>query len=298
LAAFVLAGCATPLQRAASQGHVDQVASLLKASPKPVQDDIGNALIQASMNGRDDAVRTLLDAGADVDFPNYSTGWSPLPAAAAHLHPNTVKLLLSRGAKASGVPEFLDKYGWPAGAQLLRESVRGGGAGLVERRRVRASEDRQEEIRIAEQAGDTAQAAGDRRKAFDAYAAALSGAWSDDEASVRVRSKFMPLVAARQDLPSPPEEARRRMVRAKALLKDAQDSGGYDRAGAEMMLAIAAAPWWADAYYNLGLVQEKSGYRDDAMSNLKLYLLANPQAPDVRVVQDKIYALEVRGEKQ
>lgn len=121
---FVLAGCATPLQRAASQGHADRLAVLLKASPKPAKDDIGNALIQASMNGRDDAVRTLLDAGADVDFPNYKTGWSPLSTAAAHLHPSTVKLLLSRGAKTTGLPEFLDQYGWPAGAQLLRDIAR------------------------------------------------------------------------------------------------------------------------------------------------------------------------------
>ena len=87
------------------------------------------------------------------------------------------------------------------------------------------------------------------------------------------------------------------MVRSKAAVKESQDFESYDLAANEMMQAIGVAPWWSTAYYNLALLQEKQGYVDDAMRNFKLYVLANPNAPDARGVQDRIYALEMRLEK-
>ncbi len=120
-AAFLsFVGCATPLQRAAAGGRVDRVASILNTVPKPPAEDMGQALIAACMKGSDMVVTALLDAGADINFPNYKTGWTPIGAAAAHMHASTVKLLLSRGAQTADSLAVLDNYGWPNGAHLLR----------------------------------------------------------------------------------------------------------------------------------------------------------------------------------
>ncbi len=123
--AMLSAGCMSPLESAASGGRADQVSALLQAKPRPQDRDMGLALIQASKEGNDEIVKLLLDAGADADFGNQDTGWSPLTIAAANQHPSTVKLLLDRGAKSEGMPEFLDKYGHPDGARLLRRLASG-----------------------------------------------------------------------------------------------------------------------------------------------------------------------------
>jgi predicted TPR repeat methyltransferase len=107
----------------------------------------------------------------------------------------------------------------------------------------------------------------------------------------------MRLLATYRDVPQPSEEARRRMVRGKLLLKEAQGPLDADAAAQEIAKAIELAPWWWDAYYNLGIVSEKAGHFTDAIGCLKLYLLASPNGPDARAVQDKIYALELKAEK-
>jgi len=169
--------------------------------------------------------------------------------------------------------------------------------GVAERPRRYAPTERQQQIDQAEQEGDAA-AARDPRKAFAAYTRALSGPWSDDDTSRRVRAKYMKLIGDHPDyLPSVPEEARMHMVRAKAILKDSEDFAAYDQALGEMAAAIGSAPWWSDAYYNIALVAEKAGYVSSAIGALKFYLTANPRAADARTVQDKIYALEVRLER-
>lgn len=171
-------------------------------------------------------------------------------------------------------------------------------AGVVEvRETVLAPPERQEDIRRAERDGDAALESGNKAGAFRAYTASLTGAYSDDEASQRVRSKYMKLLASYGKVPEVPEEARRHMARAKAALKDAQGLDDYRQASEEMVRALEIAPWWSSLYYNIGLVAEKQGLLQDAIGCLKLYLLANPQSPDARAVQDKIYGLEMSVER-
>ena len=160
-----------------------------------------------------------------------------------------------------------------------------------------APADRLAVIHQAEQEGDQAQGSGQRAKAFAAYRRALEGGWSDDDASGRVREKLMKLVAKGVHLPEASAEAHRHSVRARTFLQDAHTAQDYDHAAGEYMAAIGAAPWQASNYYNLGLVQDQAGYLEDAMRNLKLYLVARPHAADAPSVQDKVYALEARIEK-
>lgn len=92
-----------------------------------------------------------------------------------------------------------------------------------------------------------------------------------------------------------PQEARRRMARGQAAVSAAQDAEGFGRAAEEYQAATVAAPWWADAYYNLGVIADKAGQYDLAMRSLKIYLAAGPD--DTAAVEDLIYKIEFRKEE-
>ena len=58
--------------------------------------------------------------------------------------------------------------------------------------------------------------------------------------------------------------------------------------------ALKIAPWWGDAYYNLGVAQELAEKYDEAEQAFNFYLLSNPGAAEKREVQDRIYALSAK----
>jgi len=90
-----------------------------------------------------------------------------------------------------------------------------------------------------------------------------------------------------------PEEAEKHMARGTAYAQKAADAAGYKKAINEFEAAANSAPWLALAYYNLGVVQEKAGMLAEALQNLNYYVMAAPDARNVRDVKNKIYALEV-----
>jgi tetratricopeptide (TPR) repeat protein len=103
-----------------------------------------------------------------------------------------------------------------------------------------------------------------------------------DEAVVRYRG-----AAAKPELP---EEVRRYMVQAEALVRS-QDP---DRASCLYVLALDLAPWWATGHYNLALYLAALDEFDGAIIEMKRYLALSPDAPDARAAQDKIYEWEVK----
>ena len=111
-----------------------------------------------------------------------------------------------------------------------------------------------------------------------------------------LRERIIKFVLTMKTAPTVPEDAERSMARGTAFAQKATDSTGYKRAIIEFESAANAAPWLAIAYYNLGVVQEKAGLYSDAIQNLKLYLLAAPDAKNARDVKNKIYGLEADAE--
>jgi tetratricopeptide (TPR) repeat protein len=111
-----------------------------------------------------------------------------------------------------------------------------------------------------------------------------------------LREKIIKTVTNMKQPPAVPEEAERNMARGTAFAQKASDNTGYRKAIMEFEAALNAAPWLALAYYNLGVVQEKSGLFNEAIQNLKFYLLAAPNAKNAREVKNKIYALEAEAE--
>jgi tetratricopeptide (TPR) repeat protein len=112
-----------------------------------------------------------------------------------------------------------------------------------------------------------------------------------------LREKIIKHVQAMKPAPAIPEEARKYMVRGKTAFKGAKETKDFNDAADEFQMAILAAPWLAEGYYNLGIVQDKAGQYTAAIDNLKLYVIAAPDASDVEKVKELIYEIEYRQEK-
>ena len=106
------------------------------------------------------------------------------------------------------------------------------------------------------------------------------------------REKIIKFVQTMNPAPVIPEEARKHFVEAGVLLKGASDKKGYELAIAEYRQALLVAPWWADAYFNLGAALELDGQYDEATNALNLYLETGPE--DARTAQDKIYEIDAK----
>ena len=141
--------------------------------------------------------------------------------------------------------------------------------------------------------GRQAEQAGKLRQALTYYVEALKV----DINNQKLREKIIKLVRKIQPPPALPDEARRFTVRGQTAIKEAKNISDYKEAILEFNKALRIAPWWADAYFNLAVAQEKAEQFAKAIRNLKLYLLAAPHAPDYQKVEDQIYALEYRMEK-
>ena len=150
-----------------------------------------------------------------------------------------------------------------------------------------------ENIAIAE----SAESEGRFRTALTHYVNALQSVSEGSSNDMELRKKVIRLAQKIQPPPEVPEKAHRYMARGTAFAEMANDKDGFQKAVKEFHAATRAAPWMADAYYNLGIVQDKSGLYKQAMQSLEFYLLAAPGAPDAREVRSLIYKIEVLKEE-
>lgn len=96
--------------------------------------------------------------------------------------------------------------------------------------------------------------------------------------------------AYREASPKPtlPEEARRFKVQAENAVNNKQ----FEDAADYYEQAIEIAPWWPESHFNRALVLGETKEYQQAIIEMKRYLLLVPNAPDARAVQDKIYVWE------
>lgn len=159
-----------------------------------------------------------------------------------------------------------------------------------------AEQARLAKIRAVEMAGDKAAQAGDPDAALVNYTEVLNLSQDRKDEDQRLREKIIRLVTSSKITPVIPEEARRHAVRAQALIK-AKQSAGFAQAVTELSSAMLLAPWWADGYYNLGLMREGAEDFTGAIRSLRLSLLAEPHSRDSGAIQNKIYQLEIFQEE-
>lgn len=113
-----------------------------------------------------------------------------------------------------------------------------------------------------------------------------------------LREKIIKLVQTMKPAPAMSEEAQKHLGRGQAAVEIAKTSEDFLLAISEFKKALRLAPWLANAYFNLAVVQEKAGQFNEAMQNYKLYLLAAPSASDAQDVKTRIYGLELKAERQ
>lgn len=92
------------------------------------------------------------------------------------------------------------------------------------------------------------------------------------------------------------DEARRHFDRGAAAVEMAKSPADYEAAITEFKQAISLAPEWADAYYNLGKVQEQAEKFGDAITSLGQYLRLSPNASDAEQVKTLINKLQYKAE--
>ncbi len=120
-------GAYTPLFLASQQGHAGVISALLKAGSDL---KLGNAngtlpLMVAAAAGKVDAVKVLVDAGADVNAKDGVRSQTPVMYAAAANRADVITLLASKGADLKATSKVSDL------ANLSREGLGFGGNPLV-----------------------------------------------------------------------------------------------------------------------------------------------------------------------
>lgn len=145
--------------------------------------------------------------------------------------------------------------------------------------------------------GEAAERAGRLREALTNYTTALQATTPGSDAEQRLLERAAAISSKVSPLPALPAEAERRLVRGQALVESARDADAFMRAAAEFRAALRAAPWLADAHYNLGIVLDKAQRFSEAIRSLKLSILAAPNAKDAGEAQRLIYRIEVRQEE-
>jgi tetratricopeptide (TPR) repeat protein len=147
-----------------------------------------------------------------------------------------------------------------------------------------------------EKAAEQAEREGKKADALEHYGKAYASL-ADRSREQSLWKKITALYRSLPTKPSPSDDARRLMIRGQAAVEMAKSAGDFDGAIREFQRAAAKAPFWPDAYYNLGMVQGKADRYDDAVQNLQKYLDLAPTASDAEEVKTLIYQFEYKKEK-
>jgi tetratricopeptide (TPR) repeat protein len=132
---------------------------------------------------------------------------------------------------------------------------------------------------------------GQYREALAELSEALKAA--DPQEAEQIQGALFGIARKSPSLSELPEEARKHTLRGEILIKE----GNFAQAAAELKKAIQLAPYTARLYYNLALIHAELKKYPEAIRNMKLYLQAVPDAPDVRAAKDEIIKWEFAMEK-
>jgi tetratricopeptide (TPR) repeat protein len=117
---------------------------------------------------------------------------------------------------------------------------------------------------------------------------------SQQQNNLMNRHLIIKLASELKPVPVIPEEARRHFVEGTAIVKAAKNPAQQALAAQSFTEALKIAPWWGDAYYNLGVAQELAEKYDEAEQAFNFYLLSKPSEMEKREVQDRIYGLSAK----
>ena len=136
----------------------------------------------------------------------------------------------------------------------------------------------------SEATADAAEKAGRYQEAFLAYLSAYQALPNPAPAAEerRLRERIIRVVSRLTTAPIVPQAALDHARRADQLLEAeavlGSTGGASSRSAEEQLLqALRIAPWWPEATFKLATVQQRLQRVDEALANLNLYKLADPQ---------------------
>lgn len=290
----------TPLMAAAHYGQNDMVSLMLDrgADINAVNFLDMTPLHQASYTGQDETVSLLIKRGAKVNVDNsvrfsYDVA-TPLACAAYFNNIKTVKLLVANGADINAPGSCNATPLWLAAIRGNLETVE---------YLVKSGADMN--VKINEQFGCPTKVSTPLKAAEYWKRAAVVKFLKDAEAGkVTIRktiaappedpaevAAFEAEAKRYRELavkPAFPEEARKYKAQAEFAFQQKR----FEDAVALYDKALKAAPWWPDGHFNRALILGEISRYEEAIREMKKYLLLAPDAADAGAAQDRIYQWE------
>ena len=145
---------------------------------------------------------------------------------------------------------------------------------------------------IAISAAQTTRPAATSRQSADVAArkqlAALLEEFREQPGDTDLRDKIIRLARSMKAAPAIPQEARDYFAQGMAQFGKAANAEDFRGAAKQFELAAQAAPWYAEAYYNLGAAYAKAGDYEKEKQALRVYMTAVRDESSVQAAQDLI----------
>lgn len=273
-----------PLAQAADAG-IASIVGLLLSSGASVNKAGPGGQTALMLAANEETAKLLFAAKADLRARD-NDGNDALLHAVMRSRADVARFLIQNGADIFSK----NNAGTTVVALGLRES---GDTGNVIRKAYEPIARRELESNLRK--GDQAAAAGNFSVALTAYSTALSRAEdlaADLARSIRIR--VLKTVSAWAPQPPIPDKAREHVLRADAYIKRGRSGSEVE---SELQQAIALAPWWADGYFNLGLVQGSGNRFAEAIASLNLFIEGAPNNPRVQAARDKLVEFKIGQEE-
>ena len=147
-----------------------------------------------------------------------------------------------------------------------------------------------------ENLGRLAAERGDVTKALQHYSAALEQVEEESNDEFRLFGRLIKLTANGQTSNDVPDEAKEHLFSGQEQFNDTTYPSHWRTAASEFRTALREVPWWAEPYHKLALTEESRQRYALAAEYLKLYLLAAPDAANVKQVKARIAELKRQAE--
>jgi ankyrin repeat protein len=295
----------TPLMAAAHYGQNETVDFLLSKGADINAENMLclSAVHLATVSQKKDTVGLLIKKGARLESANPSSAWchfhsTPLQTAALQGDVEIVKLLVRSGAA-------VDTGGYCGYSPLLLASL-GGHYETVEYLLKNGADPKLKSIKkLGCQETTPLKAAEEKRHTNiikllkDAQAGVVQiqkviAAPLEDPAEAAAFEAEAKRYRESAVKPAFPEEARKYKAQAEFAFQQRK----LENAAELYAKSLRAAPWWPDGHFNRAHILGELSRYEEAVREMKRYLLLAPDAPDAREAQDKIYQWEGVSEQE
>lgn len=272
---------------------------LAKGADANAKDQYGQTVLyKAVTSGDKDSVELLLTQGADVNAKNKG-GETPLHGSN---NKDIAELLLAKGADVNSK----DELGFSPLVTALSRSDQLDIAALMENHFLKQTKNPRELFgqlsqKLSNKLDDNSTGSLTFKYEGDYSGPGIHVVGENDRRRYALylhnqstRRLIIKLASELKPAPAIPEEARKHFVEGTAIVKAAKNPAQQAMAAQSFTEALKIAPWWGDAYYNLGVAQELAENYDEAEQAFNFYLLSNPSEAENREVQDRIYGLSAK----